>query len=165
MRNHNVQALQEGERLVFRYRVLPGAADRSYGVEVARSAGMPTELVLRARELLLMLEQGERAAAPGAAGLGSAAREAAAAQPGDAGTLPGGSAAQPGGATGPGGGEWELWRTRTRAVLETLAGTDIMHLTPLQAMERLQVLAEQARLLVGWLDGENLDAGGAAGRP
>ncbi|MFO7245754.1 MAG: DNA mismatch repair protein MutS [Bacillota bacterium] len=163
--NHHVQALLDGERLVFSYRVLPGAADRSYGVEVARSAGMPTELVLRARELLLMLEQGERAAAPGAAGLGSAAREAAAAQPGDAGTLPGGSAAQPGGATGPGGGEWELWRTRTRAVLETLAGTDIMHLTPLQAMERLQVLAEQARLLVGWLDGENLDAGGAAGRP
>src|SRR5690606_20971850 len=118
--NHHVQALLDGDRLGFSYRVVHGAADRSYGVEVARSAGMPTELVLRARELLLMLEQGERAAAPGAAGLGSAAGEAAAAQPGDAGTLPGGSAAQPGGATGPGGGEWELWRTRTRAVLETL---------------------------------------------
>src|SRR5690606_38609754 len=64
VRNHHVQALLDGERLVFTYRVLPGAADRSYGVEVARSAGMPTELVLRARELLLLLEQGGELAAP-----------------------------------------------------------------------------------------------------
>jgi DNA mismatch repair protein MutS len=56
--NFNVAVAEEGERIVFLRRLLPGGADRSYGVEVARLAGLPSEVVTRARELLYDLESG-----------------------------------------------------------------------------------------------------------
>ncbi|MFQ5566613.1 MAG: DNA mismatch repair protein MutS, partial [Paracoccaceae bacterium] len=49
----------EGE-VVFLHEVRPGAADRSYGVQVARLAGLPESVVARAREVLEKLEAGER---------------------------------------------------------------------------------------------------------
>ncbi|HEV2124784.1 MAG TPA: DNA mismatch repair protein MutS, partial [Chloroflexota bacterium] len=58
--NFNVAAQEEGDRIVFLYRLVPGGADRSYGVEVARMAGVPTAVVSRAREILRTLE-GSRA--------------------------------------------------------------------------------------------------------
>jgi DNA mismatch repair protein MutS len=57
----------EGE-VVFLHEVRPGAADRSYGVQVARLAGLPEAVVARAREILARLEQGS-ADQPGAAAL------------------------------------------------------------------------------------------------
>ena len=56
--NHNVAVAEQGEDIVFLHRVLPGGADQSYGVHVARLAGMPRSVVDRARELLLQLEDG-----------------------------------------------------------------------------------------------------------
>ncbi len=47
---------EEGDSIVFLHRVLPGGADRSYGVHVAQLAGMPRPVVERARELLQHLE-------------------------------------------------------------------------------------------------------------
>ncbi|HUF87043.1 MAG TPA: DNA mismatch repair protein MutS [Thermohalobaculum sp.] len=49
----------EGE-VIFLHEVRPGAADRSYGVQVARLAGLPDAVVARAREVLEKLESGER---------------------------------------------------------------------------------------------------------
>ncbi|QIE57991.1 DNA mismatch repair protein MutS [Pikeienuella piscinae] len=49
----------EGEA-VFLHEVRPGAADRSYGVQVARLAGLPEPVVARARDILETLEEGER---------------------------------------------------------------------------------------------------------
>jgi DNA mismatch repair protein MutS len=49
----------------FLYRIAPGAADRSYGVQVAAQAGLPEEVVERARRLLEAFEQREPAAGPG----------------------------------------------------------------------------------------------------
>jgi DNA mismatch repair protein MutS len=46
--------------VVFLHAVQPGAADRSYGVQVARLAGLPAAAVARAREVLARLEQGDR---------------------------------------------------------------------------------------------------------
>lgn len=57
----------EGE-VVFLHEVRPGAADRSYGVQVARLAGLPEPVVARARDILARLEQGS-ADRPGAASL------------------------------------------------------------------------------------------------
>jgi DNA mismatch repair protein MutS len=57
----------EGE-VVFLHEVRPGAADRSYGVQVARLAGLPEAVIARAREVLARLEQGA-ADRPGAASL------------------------------------------------------------------------------------------------
>ncbi len=50
----------QGE-VVFLHEVRPGAADRSYGVQVARLAGLPAAVVARAREVLAALEDAERA--------------------------------------------------------------------------------------------------------
>lgn len=55
-RNFNVAVTEEGEDVVFLHRVVPGGADRSYGVHVAQLAGMPRPVVERARELLRHLE-------------------------------------------------------------------------------------------------------------
>jgi DNA mismatch repair protein MutS len=43
--------------------VAPGAADRSYGIHVAKLAGLPAAAVTRAEEVLTLLEQGEQAGA------------------------------------------------------------------------------------------------------
>jgi DNA mismatch repair protein MutS len=56
-RNFNVAVTEEGEDVVFLHRVIPGGADRSYGVHVAQLAGMPRPVVDRANELLNQLEQ------------------------------------------------------------------------------------------------------------
>jgi DNA mismatch repair protein MutS len=55
--NYNVAVAEEGDRVVFLHRVVPGGADRSYGVHVAQLAGMPRPVVDRARELLASLEE------------------------------------------------------------------------------------------------------------
>ncbi|MYI41431.1 MAG: DNA mismatch repair protein MutS [Chloroflexi bacterium] len=54
--NYNVVVAEQGEDIVFLHRVLPGGADQSYGVHVARLAGMPRAVVERAREILQQLE-------------------------------------------------------------------------------------------------------------
>jgi DNA mismatch repair protein MutS len=51
---------ESGGGIVFLHRVIPGAADRSYGIEVARLAGLPKEVLLRAHELLKHFESDER---------------------------------------------------------------------------------------------------------
>ena len=48
-----------GERVIFLHEIRPGGCDDSYGIEVARLAGLPPEVVARAREILLELESGE----------------------------------------------------------------------------------------------------------
>lgn len=55
-KNFNVAVSEEGDEIVFLHKVIPGGADRSYGVHVAQLAGMPRPVVDRARELLEQLE-------------------------------------------------------------------------------------------------------------
>jgi DNA mismatch repair protein MutS len=62
-RNYNVAVAEQGDEIVFLHRVVPGGADRSYGVHVAQIAGMPRPVVERARELLAILEGDEAGAA------------------------------------------------------------------------------------------------------
>lgn len=56
VRNFNVAVAEEHGRIVFLRRIVPGGADRSYGVHVAELAGLPKAVVQRAREVLLELE-------------------------------------------------------------------------------------------------------------
>ena len=60
----NVQVLvqQHRDQLVFLHQVAPGAADKSWGVHVARLAGVPGAVIERARDLLLEFETGAAAA-------------------------------------------------------------------------------------------------------
>jgi len=62
----NVQVLvrQHKEQLVFLHQVVPGAADKSWGVHVARLAGVPTAVIDRARDLLVALEADAASAPP-----------------------------------------------------------------------------------------------------
>ena len=57
--NYSVQVRERGEEIVFLRKIAPGAADKSYGIHVARLAGMPREVIVRAREILANLEESE----------------------------------------------------------------------------------------------------------
>jgi DNA mismatch repair protein MutS len=59
-RNFNVAVRETADGIVFLHRLRPGATDRSYGIHVARLAGLPLEVVRRAREILAGLEAGHR---------------------------------------------------------------------------------------------------------
>ena len=58
VRNYNIAVKKRGSDIVFLRKIVPGAADDSYGVEVAKLAGLPDRVVTRARELLKQLESG-----------------------------------------------------------------------------------------------------------
>ena len=56
VRNYNVAVHARGEDIVFLRKIVPGGADRSYGIEVAKLAGLPDAVLKRAREILRELE-------------------------------------------------------------------------------------------------------------
>jgi DNA mismatch repair protein MutS len=56
VRNYNVRVREVGDQILFLHRLEPGGADRSYGIEVGRLAGLPAGVLSRARELLALLE-------------------------------------------------------------------------------------------------------------
>ncbi|MCL6430614.1 MAG: DNA mismatch repair protein MutS [Anaerolineae bacterium] len=57
VRNYNVAVVEEGDRVTFLHKIVPGGADRSYGIHVAQIAGIPRPVIRRARELLEELER------------------------------------------------------------------------------------------------------------
>ena len=57
VRNERVEVLEEGETVRFLHRVVPGGADRSYGIHVAAVAGLPAAVIARARDVLTELER------------------------------------------------------------------------------------------------------------
>jgi DNA mismatch repair protein MutS len=64
VRNFNVAVREVGDQILFLHRLQPGGADRSYGIEVGRLAGLPAAVIARAKEVLALLEgEGEQMAA------------------------------------------------------------------------------------------------------
>ncbi len=59
IKNYNVLVRESGDRVVFLRRIVAGAAEKSFGIHVARLAGLPDEVVERAHEVLANLEEGE----------------------------------------------------------------------------------------------------------
>ncbi len=59
VRNFNVAVAEEGGKVVFLRRIVPGGADRSYGIHVAQLAGLPRSVTRRAEEVLQGLENGQ----------------------------------------------------------------------------------------------------------
>ena len=59
VRNCHVSVKESGSNIVFLRKVEPGSADKSYGIEVARLAGLPASVIARAREILTRHEQSE----------------------------------------------------------------------------------------------------------
>ncbi len=56
VKNFNVAVAEEGDRVVFLHRIVPGSTDRSYGIHVAQLAGLPRTVIARARQVLTELE-------------------------------------------------------------------------------------------------------------
>ncbi len=59
VQNANVLVKEHGDRITFLRKIVPGAADKSYGIHVARLAGLPPAVLERAAEILKNLEDGE----------------------------------------------------------------------------------------------------------
>ncbi len=59
VRNYNILVKEKDDTIVFLRKIVEGAADKSYGIQVAKLAGMPDTVVKRAGEILANLEEGE----------------------------------------------------------------------------------------------------------
>ena len=67
VRNYNIAVRARGEDIIFLRKIVPGGADRSYGIEVAKLAGLPDSVLKRARAILEELESQSGRPAPAAA--------------------------------------------------------------------------------------------------
>ncbi len=125
VRNCRLAVREWKDQVVFLHRVEEGAADRSYGIQVARLAGVPVEVIERAREVLRNLES-EEYAEDGTPRVGRSARRRTTTQP-----------VLPLFALAPGGPAAD--------VLERLRALDADRLTPIEALGILADLARAAR--------------------
>jgi len=56
VKNFNVAVAEEGDKVIFLHRIVPGGTDRSYGIHVAQLAGLPRSVIVRAQDILAQLE-------------------------------------------------------------------------------------------------------------
>jgi len=61
VKNYNVAVKEWGDEVIFLRKIVPGGCDDSYGIQVARLAGIPRQVLERAKEILADLENGELA--------------------------------------------------------------------------------------------------------
>ncbi|QBG47068.1 DNA mismatch repair protein MutS [Verrucomicrobia bacterium S94] len=59
VQNFSVLVKEKGDSITFLRKIVPGAADKSYGIQVARLAGLPDAVIERASDILTNLEEGE----------------------------------------------------------------------------------------------------------
>jgi len=117
VKNYHVSVKETGGSVVFLRRVEPGAADRSYGIEVAKLAGLPNEVVVRAREVLAEHESSEHRLS---------------------GHLTPGSSTEPERPT-----QLTIFTPLSQPVLEKLREVDLNRLTPLEALNLLAELKKE----------------------
>ena len=125
VRNFNVAVREAGDQIVFLHRLQPGPADRSYGIEVGRLAGLPAAVIDRARQVLALLE-GEHLAEGLTPTLGERAGAPA-------------TRAQPH------SDQLGLFVGGPHPLVERIAGLDVNTMTPMQALSALANLVDEAR--------------------
>jgi DNA mismatch repair protein MutS len=113
-RNFTVAVREWEQQIVFLRTIVPGGADRSYGIQVAQLAGLPAATLARAREILANLESGELTLEGLPRIAGHAAAEAASPPP-----------------------QLDLFPTREHDVVLSLRELDPDRLTPLEALQLL----------------------------
>ncbi|MGC2526604.1 MAG: DNA mismatch repair protein MutS [Candidatus Acidiferrum sp.] len=139
VQNVHVSVKETPSEIIFLRRVEPGSADKSYGIEVARLAGLPRSVIERAREVLKKHEQSEHelseTLSPGALEdpSGRTADGAAAASTGVAANSP----------HRRNGHQEVLFTALDRAVLDKLRGADLDQLKPIDALNLLAELKKQ----------------------
>ena len=114
VKNYHVSVKETGGGIAFLRKVEPGAADRSYGIEVAKLAGLPNEVVIRAREVLAEHEFAEQQAT---------------------------AHLSPG--SGPPPTQLTIFTPLSQPVLDKLREVDLNRLTPLEALNLLAELKKQ----------------------
>ncbi|HVS01766.1 MAG TPA: DNA mismatch repair protein MutS [Thermoanaerobaculia bacterium] len=117
--NRTMAVKEWEEKILFLRRVVPGSADKSYGLQVARLAGLPQEVVTRAGEVLRNLEAQEY-------------------DPAGRPRLARGDAAPPAGHS-----QLRLFSAGEEAVARRLRDADLDRLTPLEALNLLQQLKDE----------------------
>lgn len=120
LKNYTVAVKEKGKDIVFLRRIVRGGADRSYGIHVAKLAGLPNTVLKRAETLLEQLEQ------QGEEGLPTKPKLAKVEEKGQ-GPMP---------VTG---------NLFTTSIVDRLAAMDIVTMTPMEAMNALYQLQEEAR--------------------
>ncbi|MBI4697580.1 MAG: DNA mismatch repair protein MutS, partial [Nitrospirae bacterium] len=118
IKNLNVAVKEWGDEIIFLRRIEEGPADKSYGIQVARLAGLPEETIKRSREVLSNLEKAElnELGAPKLAyksGSESGAQEKMRI------------------------GQLDLFTTQADPVLKEILGLDILSMTPIEALNKL----------------------------
>ncbi|MFW5931801.1 MAG: DNA mismatch repair protein MutS [Desulfohalobiaceae bacterium] len=131
LRNYNIAVKEWKGDIIFLRRLVPGPADRSYGIEVARLAGVPKGVIKRAREILQQLEEKSASIRPGSGK--SKARETM--QP----LLPGLKAPKS-------QEDSQQQDKRQQELLQELSELDLEQTTPLQALNLLQTWKEKWQL-------------------
>jgi DNA mismatch repair protein MutS len=116
VKNVHVSVQEAGAEIVFLRRVEPGSADKSYGIEVARLAGLPNDVIVRAREILQRHEQSEEKLTQDLS--------------------PGAMPAPP---------EQTSFTAIDESVLEALRAADLNHTTPVEALNLLNALQRQLK--------------------
>jgi len=117
VKNFNVAVTEEGGRVVFLYRIVPGGVDKSYGIHVAQLAGLPRSVVQRANEVLEEME-GDSSRKTGARESPKRKKETA---------------------------QQISFFGQKSPVVEELEELDINSLTPLEAINKLYELQNKAR--------------------
>jgi len=113
--NYNVAVKEWNEQIIFLRKVIEGAADKSYGIQVAKLAGIPRSVIERAREILTTLERHER-------DLVEETRRRGPKPPAN---------------------QLALFSTREHDIAEALRAIDVDALTPLEALNRLYELKQR----------------------
>ncbi len=113
VKNYSVAVKERGKDIVFLRRIVPGGTDRSYGVHVARLAGLPKKVLERAETFLEEYDQEREVARP---------VQAATAQPQDV-----------------------MGSLFTSSITQELLQLDVMSMTPIEAMNTLYKLQDEAR--------------------
>jgi DNA mismatch repair protein MutS len=124
VRNYNVGVREVGDQILFLHRLQPGGADRSYGIEVGRLAGLPAPVIARAREVLALLEGDAEHMVPALTPAGAPARRASPVAAVD---------------------QLGLFAAQPHAVVDELRRVDVNTLTPLAALQLVAELAERAK--------------------
>lgn len=122
VKNYSVSVKENNDNIVFLHKIVPGGADRSYGIQVAKLAGLPSSLIIRAKDILAYLEkdakknQGE--------------------------TIP--TISEPEVLEEPTFSDIDT-KTRENSILQELAQIDLLNVTPLQAIQLLYELQNKLK--------------------
>lgn len=120
--NYYIAVKEWGERIIFLRKIMKGATARSYGIQVARLAGVPDEVIVRAKEVLENLEKGEL----DEVGMPTLARRRK-------------------GPARPHPGQLSLFADDESLVLEEIDATDVNTLTPIEAMNLIAQWRERLK--------------------